>query len=69
MTSGSGRVVELERLVSDSESGEWMKKRGMVVTPESTNPLTPILESSNCLTSLALSYASVPKAIACTRGR
>lgn len=69
MTSGSGWVVELGRLMSDSVSGEWMKKRGMVVTPESTRPLTPILESSNCLTSVALSYDSVFAAIACTRGR
>ncbi|KAJ0435813.1 hypothetical protein HanIR_Chr17g0897521 [Helianthus annuus] len=33
-------------------SGGWWKKRGMVVMPESSNPLTPIFDSSNCLTSV-----------------
>lgn len=35
----------------------WMKKRGMVVAPESTSPLHPILDSSNSFTSLARSYS------------
>ena len=32
-------------------SGGWWKKLGMVVTPESTNPFTPIFDSSNFFTS------------------
>lgn len=36
-------------------SGGWWKKRGIELIPESTRPLTPILESSNCLSSLSLS--------------
>ena len=45
----------LEDLRSEIVSVGWMKIRGTVVMPESTRPLTPILDSSNCLTSLARS--------------
>lgn len=50
--------MELD-LSSDSLSGGWMKKLGMVVMPASTKPLTPVLVSSNCSICLALSCDSV----------
>lgn len=55
-TVSLGRVVDtgLGRV-----SGGWWKKRGMVLMPESRRPLTPSLESSNCLTSLSRSYEAV----------
>lgn len=36
MISGSGLVFNLDRRMAESASGGWIKKRGMVVMPEST---------------------------------
>lgn len=47
-------------LRSASVSGACTKKRGRAVTPESTSPFTPILDSSNNFTSSTLSYWSPP---------
>lgn len=44
MISGSGLVFNLDRRMAESASGRWIKKRGMVVMPKSTKPLTPIFE-------------------------
>lgn len=42
-------------LRSDRVSGGWTKKGGRVWMPESTRPLTPSLELSNCLSASARS--------------